>query len=198
MTLEEAKKAYRTLAKTMHPDVGGDEEEFKILADEYTAITVQVSTPSYATFEDLMERSRVMADDMAKLLNEIYPRTSITLFYFYNRIDANIYGNVPFKKMLHIDEIMHSFNYSLPTRICFQRGANSKKWYNLFTVGKNVYCNFEQPEYCDMTGAKPVYAGTRYRIDQNRLLTHCQDMRTGKDIYMRRTPKFTLQELLGI
>ena len=32
MTIDEAKKKYRALAKKMHPDVGGDEEEFKILA----------------------------------------------------------------------------------------------------------------------------------------------------------------------
>ena len=38
MSPEEAKRKYRTLAKTMHPDVGGDEEEFKILAKEYTEL----------------------------------------------------------------------------------------------------------------------------------------------------------------
>ena len=32
MSLDEARKAYRSLAKQLHPDIGGDEDEFKILA----------------------------------------------------------------------------------------------------------------------------------------------------------------------
>ena len=34
--INEAKKVYKTLAKKLHPDVGGSEEEFKILNSVYT------------------------------------------------------------------------------------------------------------------------------------------------------------------
>ena len=34
--INEAKKVYKTLAKKLHPDVGGSEEEFKILNSIYT------------------------------------------------------------------------------------------------------------------------------------------------------------------
>ena len=34
--INEAKKIYKTLAKKLHPDVGGSEEEFKILNSVYT------------------------------------------------------------------------------------------------------------------------------------------------------------------
>ena len=34
--INEAKKIYKQLAKKLHPDVGGDEEEFKILNSVYT------------------------------------------------------------------------------------------------------------------------------------------------------------------
>jgi hypothetical protein len=33
--INEAKKVYKTLAKKLHPDVGGSEEEFKILNSVY-------------------------------------------------------------------------------------------------------------------------------------------------------------------
>jgi hypothetical protein len=34
--INEAKKIYKALAKKLHPDVGGSEEEFKILNSVYT------------------------------------------------------------------------------------------------------------------------------------------------------------------
>ena len=34
-TAEELKKEYRILAKQLHPDLGGDTEEFKIMQNEY-------------------------------------------------------------------------------------------------------------------------------------------------------------------
>ncbi len=37
-TAEELKKEYRTLAKKLHPDLGGDTEEFKIMQNEFEAM----------------------------------------------------------------------------------------------------------------------------------------------------------------
>lgn len=37
-TAEELKKEYRTLAKQLHPDLGGDTEEFKIMQNEFEAM----------------------------------------------------------------------------------------------------------------------------------------------------------------
>ena len=34
-TAEELKKAYRTWAKKLHPDLGGNAEEFKVMQAEY-------------------------------------------------------------------------------------------------------------------------------------------------------------------
>lgn len=36
-TLEEVKQTYKRLAKALHPDAGGDAEEFKVMAAEYEA-----------------------------------------------------------------------------------------------------------------------------------------------------------------
>jgi len=197
MTVEEAKKAYRTLAKTMHPDVGGDEEEFKILAAEFAAISNNSVRVAIQSIDDLVAASGVMANAIVSVLQEIYPRTKVVLNYSYNSIDVDIYGNVPFQKMLHIEEIIKSFKYNLRITISFQRGE-PPKWFKLATEGKTTWINMKQGDSADMTNAKILYTGRRYTVEQSRYYTHCFDAKEGRDIYMKRTNKFTLQELMGI
>ena len=44
-TAEELKKAYRTWAKKLHPDLGGNAEEFKVMQAEYERLWETTETP---------------------------------------------------------------------------------------------------------------------------------------------------------
>ena len=55
MSLDEARKAYRSLAKQLHPDIGGDEDEFKILAHEYSVIERRASESVIANISDISD-----------------------------------------------------------------------------------------------------------------------------------------------
>lgn len=47
---EEIKKAYRSLSKIHHPDVGGDEEEFKKISEAYTTLSDEAGKKHYDDF----------------------------------------------------------------------------------------------------------------------------------------------------
>ena len=64
-TIEEAKKIYRKLAKTFHPDKGGDTEDFKALNSEYHRFIDNFSILHFddADFEELnLELEKIIAD----------------------------------------------------------------------------------------------------------------------------------------
>ena len=94
MSLDEARKAYRSLAKQLHPDIGGDEDEFKILAHEYSVIERRASESVIANISDIMEAAGAMVGVIAQTLRELYPRTRVVLNYTSSTIEAEFYGNV--------------------------------------------------------------------------------------------------------
>ena len=66
MSLDEARKAYRSLAKQLHPDIGGDEDELKILAHEYSVIERRASESVIANISDIMEAAGAMVGVIAQ------------------------------------------------------------------------------------------------------------------------------------
>lgn len=197
MTLEEAKSTYRSLAKDMHPDVGGDEEEFKILANEYAEYQREIFQPPISSIDDMMVAAGIMVDLIVKTLVELYPRTKVILNYAPASIDVEVPGNVPLRKMLHIESIINSFQYPFQVTLFFRRNE-SKKWFSMWTKGNVTYINMQQDEIADMSDAKTTYTGTRYVLDRNRRYESCVDKKEHHTYYLHRTPKFDLKELLGV
>lgn len=197
MTAAEAKKAYRALAKQLHPDHGGDEEEFKILADEYSEIEKRVSADTIASIDDMMEATGAMVTVIANTLAELYPRTRVVLNYTTAAIDAEITGNVPMHRMLHIEQVIRSFRYPLNVTLYFKRDP-IKKWISLRTSDDITFINVEPGITVTMESVVPLYSGKRYAVYRTQRFERCVDKRTGHQYYMRRLPKLQLKELLGI
>ena len=121
MSLDEARKAYRSLAKQLHPDIGGDEDEFKILAHEYSVIERRASESVIANISDIMEAAGAMVGVIAQTLRELYPRTRVVLNYTSSTIEAEFYGNVPVERMVAIEQVINSFGYPFSVIVLFKR-----------------------------------------------------------------------------
>lgn len=196
MTAEEAKKAYRSLAKRMHPDVGGSEEEFKVLANEYSFLEKRASESVIANIEDIMEAAGAMVNVVADTLRELYPRTRVVLNYTTTTIDAEISGNVPVERMLIIEQVINSFKYPFVVNIYFKREPR-KSWITMSTGASTTWINTPAGTQIDVKD-KPVYAGRRYIIYRGARYEQCLDKKTNHLYIMKRIPKYSLQELLGI
>lgn len=199
MSLEEAKKVYRRLAKTLHPDVGGDEDEFKILSAEYTAIERRAAEPQFTLMdiEDVLRVAESRVNVIVGALQELYPRTPVQLHYSPMAIDAVFTNTTPLSKMVHIESIINDFKYPFSVTCKFKRGESSKR-YDFFTKDGHTYINMARGEVPNLSDAKSIYEGRRYRIVQNRRYTQCVDSKTSHTYTMRRTPKFNLKELMGL
>ena len=196
--MAEAKSLYRKLAMTMHPDVGGDTDEFALLASEYAALQVQQSELNIPSYDDVMEPLRRKITLLTDFLNEVYPRTSISIMYSYASVDVYFNNATPLPKMLEIEKLIHTFDLQWRTVLYFRRGG-SVKWYSIETTdGFTFYCNMPQDGEPDCGNSLPVYEGRRYTIVQNKKYSVASDKKTGLKIIMKRTPKFTLQELMGL
>ena len=198
ISLEEAKRIYRRLAKTMHPDVGGDAEDFVVLASEYGEILAKQTAVTIPSYDDIIATLRLKIRAVVSFLNEVYPRTSISIEYSPLEVEVYINTNTPLPKMLHIEELIRSFELNTRTVLYFRRGG-SVRWYSLEYVGDSTYhCNIQQGEATDCSGMTPCYEGRRYFISQNKKYALGVDAKTNTRIIMKRTPKFNLQELMGL
>lgn len=193
---EDAKKVFREMVKTLHPDVGGDEEEFKILADEYA--TVMKGQIDYVKARrDAVERVSEKVDALLSIFAEVYPKTRVMLRYDSRMIEAELNETVPFKKMLHIESIIRKFAPELDVTLVFQRGG-SKRLYNLTTVGNYTFINCKPEDEYSMVDAKAVYTGRRYTIEKNKSFEFGTDSKEGHVYILKRTSKFSMKELFGV
>lgn len=196
MTETEAKRIYRSWAKKLHPDLGGDEEEFKILADEYSKIQRKISEPPIANIKNMMEAAGVMVNIIANTLTELYPRTRVSLYYTPTSIDAEFSGNVPVERMVAIEQIISSFEYPFNLIVYFKRDAR-KSPIQLCTKGNVTWINTPAGVEVDVK-EPPVYNGRRYILHRGTKYEQCLDKKYNRLYVMRRIPKYSLQELMGI
>ena len=196
MSLDEARKAYRSLAKQLHPDIGGDEDEFKILAHEYSVIERRASESVIANISDIMEAAGAMVGVIAQTLRELYPRTRVVLNYTSSTIEAEFYGNVPVERMVAIEQVINSFGYPLSVIVLFKRDVR-KTAITLFTKNNITWINIPQEVGVDVKET-PIYSGRRYIIHRGGKYEQCEDKKNSHLYVMRRIPKYSLQELLGI
>ena len=68
--INEAKKIYKKLAKKLHPDVGGDEESFKILNAVYTDLIEHKIYFSNDFKIDIELEKEFLGDDPSEVLEE--------------------------------------------------------------------------------------------------------------------------------
>lgn len=191
---EEAKRKYRTLAKTMHPDVGGDEEEFKILADEYAAIVRLSEAPKYPSMAELQAQAATLVNKLVELLSELYPRTKVVLHYYPGNVDAEFLGNTTLPRMVEIAQIIRKFLPSYRVTTYFYREGR-KSPFTLELNGTVAYIGVQRGT--EVGTLECTYKGRRYNLFANRKYEMCTDGKMDRTYIMRKSPKFPLRSLVG-
>lgn len=196
MSKNDAKKAFRALSKKLHPDVGGDADEFKILADEYA--TVLKGYVDYVQVgKDALERAQRICEELVSIFADMYPKTKIHLNYAMNFIEAELGENVPLKKMVHIESVVRKLAPGMEVCVVFTRNG-SKKVYNLITIGNCTLINFKPGEGYSTDDTEVVYRGRRYKITKNKKCEFAVDSKEDHTYVLRKTTLFNMKELLDL
>jgi len=111
--INEAKKVYKTLAKKLHPDVGGSEEEFKILNAVYTDF---IEHKIYFSSESKIDL------ELEKIISQILHFEDITIELIGSWIWIS--GNTK-----EVKEKLKELN--------FKRASKKKMWYYGEMKGRN-------------------------------------------------------------
>lgn len=74
-TIEECKAQYRVLSKTMHPDMGGDEELFNAMYDAYRERCKQIEEEN----KPIPEEYVALANALGKVLKVKFPKVGDTV-----------------------------------------------------------------------------------------------------------------------
>ena len=111
------------------------------------------------------------------------------LNYTSSTIEAEFYGNVPVERMVAIEQVINSFGYPFSVIVLFKRDVR-KTAITLFTKNNITWINIPQEVGVDVKET-PIYSGRR-KYEQ------CEDKKNSHLYVMRRIPKYSLQELLGI
>lgn len=197
MTEAEVRRTFRYHAKTMHPDIGGDEETFKEMMGEYVQLMRQFSSTAPVTAQSMMEVVHKRASLILEVLRDAYPRTVFTVSYAYNSVTITFDNNTPFTKMMDMECIAKALDPTDKIIMLFKRGE-SRKYYTFSTLGSEVYINMVEAIRPDMSTATMLHQGPRYTLIRTRAYDCAIDAKENRTYCMRRTPKFELKELLGI
>ena len=137
-----------------------------------------------------------MVSVIAQTLRELYHRTRVVLNYTFASIEAEFFGNVPVERMVAIEQIINSFEYPFTVTIIFKRDVR-KSAITLCTENHITWIN--TPVNSEIDVKEPaIYTGRRYIIHRGSKYEQCVDKKNSHLYVMRRIPKYSLQELLGI
>lgn len=70
-TIEDVKETYRKLAKKLHPDCGGNAEEFKKMSAEYTTAYNRFKNVHRDQTADREEKTEYTAEEFADIINKV-------------------------------------------------------------------------------------------------------------------------------
>lgn len=71
-TIEECKELYKTLAKKMHPDMGGDADDFKAMFDEYSEAVADLQSEPAFLKDEYINLAKAVAGIVKTKKPEVY------------------------------------------------------------------------------------------------------------------------------
>lgn len=171
-TENEVRKTYRTLAKKLHPDLGGDEEKMKILTTEYKE--------ALKTLRSMESKSWNVIELVKSRLHELGVITPYSI-YCGKVIEITLERGVNPNQVLRIEADIRS-ELSSYGFLLFLRywGVRKARPYNIFTIGCITFIDMDSVDtylhYAKQTGS---YEQALYKT----LAAYVADVKNGEKWY---------------
>lgn len=130
------KKQFRALCMQLHPDRGGDPEEFKEMMQEYALLS---SENVLLSVEDIMARSAAIAANLKEALLDLYPKCAANIFVKLNEFDVHVDLATTGKQFFSLLDAIDAFSRSNPSIKINVSGMRDGKAIPLYVVGNRYY-----------------------------------------------------------
>lgn len=171
-TENEVRKTYRTLAKKLHPDLGGDEEKMKILTTEYKE--------ALKTLHSMESKSWNVIELVKSRLYELGVTTPYSI-YCGKVIEITLESGVDPNRILVIEADIRSAIESCGSRLRLKYwGTRRSRPYEIFTSGCATFIDIDAEDtylhYAKQTGS---YEQALYKT----LAAYVADVKNGEKWY---------------
>lgn len=152
-TIEDVKETYRKLAKKLHPDCGGDAEEFKKMMQEYTAVFKRLKNVHRGEQkEDQADHTEYSEtpEEFAEIINKVI---------FMDGVEIEIVGHWVWLSG-------NTYNYKEEIKAAgFFWSSKHKKWYyNGSTKKSKKHSKLTFDQVKDIHGCKTVKTAMQARL----------------------------------
>lgn len=141
-TPQERKKIFRQWAKKLHPDVGGDPEEFKRLLREYETTEQSGSTADTSSTQ--------MCAKIHTYMTALEVPVSADIACYKKHVEVALERGIDLGRVLKIEQGVRGLTAAQGFSLMFRYRGSRQKPYSIETRGEVTYINFNAADYAEV------------------------------------------------